>query len=119
MTETVSITGNIFKRGGWDTDHSDIEDCASAHLVMYRCVNVSVTGNTFRIGGGDGANISKQFAPNYSIVIKHLRGAVIANNAMHCGALERNILDLGEHEDEVLIAQNVGLPGGGTPKLDK
>lgn len=120
MSESINITGNIFKRSGERAEENSPQD---SHIHMERCVNICVTGNTFRVGGGDGFNENDRRSPNSAIVLKHLRGAVIANNAMHCGGMVATILDLGEHEDEVLLAQNAGLPSGETshwlPKLDQ
>lgn len=125
MSESITITGNLFKRSGAGDVRFDIapeDPQQSCHVRMERCVNVTLSGNTCRVGQGDGTSGGLQ-SPDYGFVMRHLRGAVITGNAMHCGAMKETILDLGEHEGDVLAAQNIGQASNDTdnwqPKLDQ
>ena len=43
------------------------------------------------------------------MVLRALKSAVIKDNTMHLGALTELIVDLGEHGQGVIIADNVGV----------
>ncbi|MDR1630997.1 MAG: right-handed parallel beta-helix repeat-containing protein [Oscillospiraceae bacterium] len=108
-TETVTITGNVFNRSGAGdfAERAPADSHDSAHVRMERCANTVLSGNSFRCGMNDGGG--GVLSPDYSVVLRHLRGCVIKDNAMLCGAVKQNILDLGGHEEGVIIKDNVGV----------
>lgn len=108
----ITVTGNTFCRSGsgeyqeW-MHTNDFEDC---HLYAENCVNLVVSANAFHTGrDGKDEQGKKHFGPNHSIVYKHLRASVIKDNAMESGSVVQNMVDLGGHEDEVIVKDN---PGG-------
>lgn len=109
-SETVTATGNIFNRSGAGNyaDKGPEDELDSSHVRLERCVNVVLSGNSFRVGMNDGGTGPK--SPDYGMVLRHLRGCVIKDNAMMSGSMKRNIYDLGQHEEDVVIKDNVGEP---------
>ncbi len=110
QSDTVTATGNIFNRSGAGnySDKGPEDELNNCHVRLQRCVNVVLSGNSFRVGQNDGGSGFK--SPDYGIVIGHLRGCVIKDNAMMCGSIKRNIYDLGGHEEEVIVKDNAGGP---------
>ncbi len=109
QTDTVTITGNIFNRSGAGdfTENPPADEYDNCHIRAERCVNTVISGNSFRVGMNDGGTGLK--SPDYGIIIKHLRGCAITGNAMMCGSIKQNILDLGEHEESVIVKDNAGV----------
>lgn len=108
QSDTVTATGNIFNRSGaGDFAEQEPEDeLNNCHVRLQRCVNMVLSANSFRVGMNDGGVGRK--SPDYGMVLGHLRGCVIKDNAMMCGSIKKNIYDLGGHEGEVLIKDNAG-----------
>lgn len=104
---SITITGNIFNRSGADPDNA-MEDLDSCHLRLGECFNVTVTGNTFLVGRND--DNSGKISPKYGMVLERLKGCIISQNNLYKGYLEKQILDMGGHGDQVLIESNVGCP---------
>jgi len=107
-TDTITVTGNIFNRSGAGdfAEKGPEDELDNCHIRIQRCVNTVITSNSFRVGMNDGGTGPK--SPVYGIVFRHLRGCVIKDNAMLCGSLISNLLDLGEHEDSVIVKDNAG-----------
>lgn len=102
----VTITGNIFNRSGKPRETPFANPYESAHILMERCINMAVTGNTFNVGKDDGNK--GRISPDYGIVCRQLKSCVIMGNTMQNASCKQNIVDLGEHEEGVLIKDNVG-----------
>ena len=123
VSDTLTVTGNVFNRSGAGdfTDAALDDPYDNAHIRMERCVNAVVTGNTFRAGTNDGGG--GRLSPDFAVVIRHLRVCIIRDNVMHCGMLKQGLVDLGEHEGDVVTDGNVGAPSGRMqrwyPTLDK
>ena len=47
-------------------------------------------------------------SPDYGIVLRSLKNSIIKDNTLHIGALTQLIVDLGDHGEGVIIADNVG-----------
>jgi len=102
----VTITGNVIYRSGkpeWTDASSDPE--ASAHIRLDGAHGVTCVGNTMCVGQDDSGGIN---SPAYGMVLKNLRNCVVKDNAMHIGALKELVHDLGEHDEGVIIKDNVG-----------
>ncbi len=63
-------------------------------------------GNTCDVGRDDGGK--GEDTPDYALVLRALANSVIANNAMHRGALKQLIVDLGGHGDGFILKDNPG-----------
>lgn len=104
---SITITGNIFNRNGADLD-SMADDLDSCHLRMGECFNVTVTGNTFLAGKND--DNSGEASPKYGLVLDRLKGCIISQNNLFKGYLDKQVIDLGGHGEQVMIESNVGCP---------
>lgn len=104
---SITITGNIFNRNGSDLDNT-AEELDSCHLRLGECFNVTVTVNTFLVGRND--DNSGKLSPRYGVVLERLKGCLISQNNLYKGYLERQILDMRGHGNQVLIESNVGCP---------
>jgi hypothetical protein len=99
----ISITGNFIKRSG-KLAHPDSHE--SSQIFMDGCQGVTCVGNSVWSGRDDGdAGI---YTPSYGIVYKGLRNCVIRDNVLHDGALKALLLDLGGHQEGVLVGDNPG-----------
>ncbi|HOU09905.1 MAG TPA: right-handed parallel beta-helix repeat-containing protein [Clostridiales bacterium] len=107
-SDTVTVTGNVFNRSGaGDFDKTPpADELDNCHVRLRRCVNAVVSGNTLRVGTNDGGTGPK--SPLYGFVIERLRGCVIKDNAMLCASLKANVLDLGGHDEDVIVKDNAG-----------
>lgn len=111
----ATVTGNIFFRDGLsdkrneeyanEYKNSPIYEYISSHIYMERCANFTVIGNTFNVGCPAENQIAE---PYYGVVYKQLKSCIIKDNTMQNGAGKVNLLDLGEHEDGVIVKDNVG-----------
>ena len=107
QSDTVTATGNIFNRSGAGdfAEKGPEDDLNNCHVRLQRCVNMVLSGNSFRVGMNDGG-VGRR-SPDYGMVLGHLRGCVIKDNAMMCGSLKKIIVDLGGHEGNALGESNV------------
>ncbi|MCX5659898.1 MAG: right-handed parallel beta-helix repeat-containing protein [Planctomycetota bacterium] len=99
-----TVTGNVIYRSGkpeWTT--SDLD---SAHVRLEGAHGLVFVGNSMCVGMDDGGGKS---SPQYGIVLKDLRNAVIANNTLHIAALKALIHDLGGHGEGVIVKDNPGV----------
>lgn len=99
----VTITGNFIKRSG---KLADPESHDSAQILMDGCQGVTCVGNSIQAGRDDGGK--GIFSPSYGIVYQGLRNCVVRDNVMHDGALKQLMLDLGGHDEGVLVGGNPG-----------
>lgn len=104
---SITVTGNIFYRNGagLDGEPEDLDDC---QLRLSECFNVTVTGNTFLVGKHD--DNSGRMSPKYGMVIDRLKGCIISQNNLYKGYVDKQIVDLGGHGEQVIIENNVGCP---------
>ncbi len=100
----VTITGNVLYRSGkpeWTTEPLD-----SAHVRFEGAHGLVFSGNSMCMGQDDGGGLN---SPEYGLVLRALKSAVIKDNTLHLGALTELIHDLGEHGEGVIIKDNVGV----------
>mgnify|MGYP000123500082 CR=1 FL=1 len=104
-SQVVTITGNVIYRSGAPF-RKDMEDLESCHLRFEHVKGLVCSGNTINLGQGDlGDGL---WSPKYGIVYGSLESSVIKDNVMHRGALEKLLLDLGNHGDGVIVKDNPG-----------
>jgi hypothetical protein len=98
-----TVTGNVIYRSGKpDRTHEALDSC---HARLEGCHGLVFSGNSMCVGQDDGGGIN---SPEYGLVLRGLKNSIVKDNALHIGALTELIHDLGEHEDGVIIADNVG-----------
>ena len=98
-----TITGNVIYRSGkpeWTTDPHD-----SAHVRLEGAHGLVFAANSMCVGQDDGGGL---MSPKHGMVLRALKNSVVKDNALHIGALEQLVVDLGEHEEGVVIKDNVG-----------
>lgn len=100
---TVTVTGNIFRRSGAADSYDD--ECLCSHLYLKGCENTVVTGNAFRAGENDGGG--GRFSPDYGIVIGNIDSCVIRDNVLKNGYILRNTVAQNRPEDSV-VEGNIG-----------
>ena len=103
---TTVATGNIIYRCGKADWQPKGVEYMSTGVKLLQSKNISFTGNVFTWGGDDrtGDNVS----PQYGMVLANLDCAVIANNTLMNGAIEKLIVDLGGISTNCVIRDNVG-----------
>jgi hypothetical protein len=108
---TSAVSGSIFRRNGFHQSGSPDLDC---HLRLTNSRGVTVTGNTMLAGIFPPGTEEHPASPGTGLLIERLTGCVIAQNALHHGAMSRLVLDRGSHADTVIEANPGSLqaPGG-------
>ena len=106
------MTGNIIYRSG-KPERTGADPLESAQVRLECCHGLTFTGNSMCVGQDDGNGI---YSPHYGLVLRNLKNSVVKDNSLHIGALTQLILDLGEHEEGAIIADN---PGSLYVDLDK
>ena len=99
-----TITGNVIFRSG-KPDRTGPDPHESSHVRLEGCHGVVFSGNSMCVGQDDGGGIN---SPELGIVLRKLKNCIVKDNTLHIGALTQLIVDLGEHEEGVIIADNVG-----------
>ena len=100
---TVTVTGNIFRRSGaLEVFENDFH---SSHMYMRNCSGVCVNANTMRVGRNDDRKGVE--SPKYSFVIENCQNCIVKDNAMYKGATVENIVKRGDLESCV-ICDNIG-----------
>lgn len=111
FNRNITVTGNAFNRSGSGTflpwmNRSGYDSC---HIYAEDTVNLVINSNVFHTGrDGKDKSGKRHFGPDYGIVYKHLRASIIKDNAMQSGSTKQNIVDLGDHEDNVIVKDNLG-----------
>ncbi len=100
----IAATGNIFHASGRKITDSYL----SSHVCIEKCANLVLTSNVFNLELHYDENKQPVAYPEYSIVYKKLKSSVIKDNAMQNGCGKQSFVDLGEHEGDVIIKDNVG-----------
>ncbi|MBO5646445.1 MAG: right-handed parallel beta-helix repeat-containing protein [Clostridia bacterium] len=107
----ITVTGNTFNRSGSGIFRSELQapGYENCHFFAEECVNLVFTGNTLH-AGRDGMDDSgkRHYGPDYGLVLRHLRASLIKDNVMQGASVKQNVVDLGEHEEEVYIKDNIG-----------
>lgn len=103
--QSFAITGNLIYRSG-KPDWRELGEHESAHVRFDRVRGLTFTGNTMKAGRDDGNK--GEWSPRRGIVYGRLQNSVIQGNAMHDGALEQLLLDLGGHGEGVIVRDNPG-----------
>lgn len=107
----ITVTGNTFNRSGSGVFRPELqaEGYENCHFFAEECVNLVFTGNTLHAGrdGKDEAGV-RRFGPDYGLVLRHLRASLIKDNVMQGASVRQNVVDLGQHEEEVCIRDNIG-----------
>lgn len=100
-----SITGNVIYRSGAPNWRS-LEKYESTHLRFQKVQGLVCSGNAMNIGRDDGARGA--WSPDYAIVYGELKDSIIKDNVMHNGALKELMVDLGSHQGQVIVKDNIG-----------
>ena len=101
----LSITGNVIYRSGrpgW----RELGDHESAHARFEGASGLTFTGNVMTVGRDDGGK--GHWSPRFGIVYDRLQSAIIKNNVLHAGALEKLLVDLHDNRENVMVADNIG-----------
>ena len=111
VADSITVTGNVFNgSAAWCYHKEPLSIYDDAHVRLERCVNCIVADNTFRARNRVDQDLDGEIFPSRTFVIRQLRGCIIHHNIMQSGMKVSPILDLGEHEDEILIESNIGRP---------
>ena len=62
-------------------------------------------GNAMCVGQDDSGGMN---SPDYGMVLGRLKNCIVKDNTMHVGALKELIHDFGDHEEGVIVKDNVG-----------
>jgi len=100
----ITVTGNVIYRSG-KPEWTGGDEYESAHVRLEGGHGIVFVGNSLCVGQDDGGGV---MSPRYSIVLRALKNAVVANNTMNIGSLKALVQDLGEHGEGVVIRDNVG-----------
>ena len=101
----LAITGNVIYRSG-KPDWRPLGEHESAHAWFEAARGLVFTGNAMHVARDDRGQ--GEFSPRYGIVYGRLENSIIKNNVLHEGALERLLVDLGGHGQNVTVADNLG-----------
>lgn len=100
---TFAITGNLFNRSG---AKAEADSQQSAHCLFEHVDGLVMTGNTFRVGGNDSGGGRR--SPDYGIVYQGLRSSIIRDNVLFSGAVQALMVDLGGHDAQTIVRDNLG-----------
>ena len=104
----VTVSGNIFRRGGCPDRSEDPDPLDNTHIRLDHAMNTTITGNSFRWGENDGGGGTK--SPDHSIVIESSDAVTVTGNTFLRGALKENIVWDGK--GECVFGLNSGLDRG-------
>lgn len=99
-----TVTGNVIYRSG-RPEQTGADPYESTHVRLEGCHGLVFSGNSMCVGQDDGGGSN---SPQYGMVLHTLKNSIVKDNTLHIGALKQLIADLGEHEEGVIIADNVG-----------
>lgn len=102
----VSAVGNVIYRSGRPEWCPADDAYASCHARFESCRGLVFSGNSLNVSKDDRGQ--GRLSPRLGIVLRDLASSVVKDNVMHCGALERLVVDLGGHGEGVVIKDNVG-----------
>lgn len=104
-SKVITITGNVIYRSGapnWGLP----EGPNNAHVYFDNVQGLTCTGNTANAGRDDGGKGA--WSPRQGIVLHHLSDSIVKDNVLWRGALEKLVVDEGDHGDNVILRDNVG-----------
>jgi hypothetical protein len=104
---TTTITGNVFRRCGKDSNLL-AEGERSCQVRLEECSGLTFVSNTCAAGRDDGGQ--GKYTPQVGFILRKLSHSIIANNALYHGFMDQMVVDLGEHGDGYVFANNVGCP---------
>jgi len=99
-----AMTGNVIRRSG--AFFRELPKYADSQVWIEGGCGVVLTGNTFSVGQDDWGK--GRWSPAKGIVYESLTNSVIRDNALHEGALDDLLVDLGRHGEGVVVEGNVG-----------
>jgi len=104
---TTTITGNVFRRCGKDSNLLT-EGERSCQVRLEECSGLTFVSNACAAGRDDGGK--GKYTPQVGFLLRKLSYSVIANNTLYRGFMDQMVVDLGEHGDGYVFANNVGCP---------
>jgi len=104
---TTTITGNVFRRCGKDSRQLP-EGENSCQARLEECSGLTFVSNVGAAGRDDGGQ--GEYTPKFGFLVRKLSYSVIASNTLFRGYLKEMTLDLGEHGEDHVLANNVGCP---------
>ena len=103
----TTVTGNVFRRCGKDSNLLT-EGERSCQVRLEECNGLTFVGNTCEAGRDDGGK--GKYTPQVGFILRKLGCSVIANNTLYHGFMDQMTVDLGEHGNDYVFANNVGCP---------
>ena len=103
--DTFAITGNLLKRNGALAEADSHESC---HIRLEHIGGAVVTGNTCVTGANDSG--TGQVSPSWGFILHDLAECIVRDNVLRHGYLRERIVDLGGHDEQTIIADNLGSP---------
>lgn len=109
-----TITGNIFRRNGFQQDENSDLFC---HLLLKNVTGISVVGNNF-LGDPHGKDkeLNRLPSPGYGMILEGLKECVVVGNVLYHSALYKTIWDKGGHINSVIKDNPGSLSTGGLNK---
>jgi hypothetical protein len=104
---TITITGNVFRRCGKDSSLL-VEGEQSCQVRLEECSGLTFVSNTCAAGRDDDGK--GKFTPQVGFILRKLSYSVIANNTLYQGFMDKMVVNLGEHGNDYIFANNVGCP---------
>ena len=98
----LTITGNIFHRSGMPKRMIETPQHLSAHVYLGRVMNTVMNGNVFYYGIDDDANLD-MICPQCAMIVHKLKNVTIKDNQLMNASTKELYIDLGEHEENVVI----------------
>lgn len=98
----MTVTGNIFYRSGMPKKMIEKPEHFSAHMCLSRIMNSVITGNVFYYGMDDEGN-RDMLCPQCAIITHKLQNCIIKDNSLMNCAKNQVHLDLGEHQEGVVM----------------
>lgn len=106
-TNTVAVTGNVFRRCGKDSNMLAEGEC-SCQIRLDGCHGLTMTGNTCLAGRDDGGK--GLFTPQVGFLLHSLAYSTITANTLCRGYMKDMVVDLGGHGEGFILKDNVGSP---------
>ncbi len=103
--DLVTVTGNIFRRGGAYKEAPHADATMNCHVRMTHCSGATVTGNSMRVGVGDVGDGPK--TPDVGVVIRDCVNCIVRDNTLHNGYMQQALLLSGDNATCV-IKDNIG-----------
>ena len=79
---------------------------APCQVRLEECSGLTFVSNTCAAGRDDGGK--GIYTPQVGLILRKLSHSVITSNTLYRGFMDQMVLDLGEHGDDYIFANNVG-----------